>query len=523
MAFEILTYPKASLKNIGISDRLHMTKGWLADCQKNHALCRPFRVHKPPTRLIQIKGSAIKLVRTADLDTTPPYATLSYCWGRDPFTMLTAETKDTFFRDIPVQILPQTFQDAITITDHLGLSYLWIDALCIIQQDAHDWSLEAGRMWSVYGGSRINIAASSAKDAQGGCLYQTRQSGFRTRVKAQDHCLIRSFYPIDLFEEDVDRSNLADRAWAFQERILAPRTVHWGERGVIWECRTRVMLEHAGIPDPHYRGMYPYQLVREEWKSWDWNVITQRYSAAKLTHASDRLPALSGIARRQNELVPDKYLAGMWRHELVKQLLWCTKSRNKRPQRTMPTWSWASVDSQIRTGEVFWHLDQRYWRIYVLGAWTTLSTSDPFGPVTGGELRIGCAGLLRGTRVAHNTVEIELPSDSFGPGIRNIFSFYEDCMDDQIADSKVFLLPVAEVYDPQVFEECGLVLRPSSQGKGHFSRIGYFELRRNMKVGNWDLTRETVRDIGPGIARTECIEVMPNPDSPKTPFVIVIH
>ncbi|KAK7912122.1 HET-domain-containing protein, partial [Apiospora marii] len=211
------------------------------------------------------------------LDTIPLYATLSYCWGREPFKKLTTDALSAFLKDIPLQHLPQTFQDAIDVTRGLGLDYVWIDALCIIQNqqvgrgEETDWEKEVGKMESVYGGAHVSLAASDAK------IYQIHSP--------------------------------AGRAWALQEKLLAARTISFGRGGLFWECKSTIKSEY--LPNG-FQDRLGRHVVRPENMTWDWDEIVQDYSSAALTVDSDRLPALAGIARRQHELTGDQYLAGMW-------------------------------------------------------------------------------------------------------------------------------------------------------------------------------------------------------------------
>ncbi|KAK8067760.1 HET-domain-containing protein [Apiospora saccharicola] len=299
------------------SETLDTLKGWLHQCSHNHLFCCSNRKHSPPTRLIWIGNENIRLVLTDELEQVPAYATLSYCWGLEPFLMLTSKTIDTFLIAIPECELPKTFRDAIFIARGLGMSYIWIDALCIIQRDSRDWHLEAGRMQSVYGGSEVTIAASSATNVHQGCFNR----------------------PIN----DVS-------------------------------------------------GVFPEDMP---WRSWE--EVVERYSATMLTYSSDRLPALSGIASRQGEIREDEYFAGMWRENLLDQLLWQRRGDQpkKRPAWQAPTWSWASINQPVKAGTPQ-QLETRSLHIKVLDAWTEPSGPDSYGPVSGGELTLGCYDILCG-------------------------------------------------------------------------------------------------------------------------------
>ncbi|KAK8085385.1 hypothetical protein PG997_006656 [Apiospora hydei] len=245
--------------------------------------------------------------------------------------MLTLESVTSFRKGICFSDLPKTLQDAVFITRKLGLDYIWIDALCIIQRQ-HDYSdrlRESGRMRSIYGGSYVNIAASSATDG----LHRS----LKIPITSSEESYWRVFSDITLLQE-ASLSNLSHRAWAFQERLLAPRTIHFGEHGALWECRSAAFSSH--LPDGFDGPLYRSKLVCPEHEEWDWNEIVQLYAPAQLTVSSDRLPALAGVARRHSELTKDQYLAGMWRRTLVNQLTWKAQPHHRGDPSgpTRPSW-----------------------------------------------------------------------------------------------------------------------------------------------------------------------------------------
>jgi hypothetical protein len=253
----------------------------------------------------------------------PQYATLSYCWGCDEFIKLTPDKLDSFLTVIAYEDLPKTFKDGIYSARRLGLEYIWIDALCIIQakDDNSDWVRESGRMRSVYGGAHINIAASSATNVHEGCFSKPTNynGGFLARVTTNEFCRVQNFHSSEVYEESTTETHLASRGWTFQEKLLALRTLYFGDRGLVWECRFTTASEFLPDGFPNKLGS---QLVCPEGKAWNWWDIINNYSKAHLTHGADKLPALSGVARRQHEVTGDEYLAGMWRKGLMKQLGW---------------------------------------------------------------------------------------------------------------------------------------------------------------------------------------------------------
>ncbi|KAK2050895.1 HET-domain-containing protein, partial [Colletotrichum caudatum] len=105
------------------------------------------------------------------------YTTLSHCWGPRPVIRTTSRTIDDHLGALPLDGLPPTFRDAVSITRSLGIRYVWIDSLCIVQDSEEDWELESARMGAVYASSYLTIAASASPDSTGGCFAPRRASG----------------------------------------------------------------------------------------------------------------------------------------------------------------------------------------------------------------------------------------------------------------------------------------------------------------------------------------------------------
>lgn len=468
---------------------------WLAICSESHQSCRSEQQHRPPSRLVSIGSNAVKLVITKGLQTLPRYATLSYCWGQKPFTKLKRHNLDIFLdRGIPLEELPQTFVDAIDVTRQLGLEFIWIDALCIIQEETDniDWEIEAGHMRSVYGGSFVNLAASTATSVHSGFLQRPKyHTGFIARVTTSDRCTVQRFQCASIYEEATTETHLASRAWAFQERLLPPRTIHFGDMGLFWECRSQISSEFLPDALSDLRGSI---LISPEQEPLDWTRIVSQYSRTALTYSSDRLPALSGIAARQHEVTGDKYLAGMWSSSLITQLPWYRLSSIRhRPMWRAPTWSWMSVDGHTEYWPSWDSPLIRVMRefIQVLNAWTKPSGADPYGAITGAGLTLSCSHLILGHLVAMDTwVPQELDDAKVDTGTE-VYSINVDCLEDASAREIdiVYLLPIIGgksgvtygVSGTHKVEEQhmirGLVLRTSGSSKDRFCRVGSFDIR----------------------------------------------
>jgi hypothetical protein len=127
-----------------------------------------------PSRLIDVgaKGdNSWKLcLYPEDMADPPNYLTLSYRWAQKPTIVLLSSTINDFRRGSPIDSLPRTFRDAITVTRHFSVRYLKVDSLCIIQDSPDDWARESVRMHEVYPTSSCNIAASASDSPDGGAL-----------------------------------------------------------------------------------------------------------------------------------------------------------------------------------------------------------------------------------------------------------------------------------------------------------------------------------------------------------------
>ncbi len=195
-----------------------------------------------PARLLSISDFPIRICESEKLEGEIRYGTLSHCWGQHPENLIQLKdgTLKTFLDAIPLESMPKTFMDAVLFASSLGLSYLWIDSLCIIQDSDDDWKREASFMGEIYGNSYINIAASGALDASEGCLFEAHPAKFqRTQITPAGSDRTQSYdcFPDELYEQLFKHSPLVLRAWCFQERLLATRTLHFGKSQLFWECR----------------------------------------------------------------------------------------------------------------------------------------------------------------------------------------------------------------------------------------------------------------------------------------------
>jgi hypothetical protein len=321
--------------------------------------------------------------------------------GNVKYLTLSRANLETFTQRIPPEALSKTFQDAIVITREFGIGYLWIDSLCIIQDDADDWNREASSMSGVYGSSTLNIAASGASDGSIGCFFkQEKTLRCQIEVTATEGKKMYNVVPRWFFENSFAKMPLCKRGWALQERVLPRRNLHFTFTQVFWECHERIACETfpSAIPPTIFYRPSGRVIVRKLflYKS-AWEMLVGIYSACQLTKSSDKLVAMSGLARHiqlQTTWRKEEYVAGLWREGLELQLCWeviLIHFAPTVPPYRAPSWSWASVDTPV----ILWTLSGGDGlNIKILQVYITPSTTDPFGDIKRGELILSCDLLI---------------------------------------------------------------------------------------------------------------------------------
>ncbi|CAF3434326.1 unnamed protein product [Fusarium graminearum] len=381
---------------------------WIQNCSENHMSCQKLHTRNIPlknwlpARLVKIILNAqstpetVRIIETDKVDFESShiqYATLSYCWGKKPLTKLLRSNFDTMTTSgMSVHDLPLTFRDAVTATNCLGLEYIWIDALCIIQQDLEDWVSQSTTMAKVYTYSTITLAAAASSNSHGG-LFRDRDptgiNGTRVNIAWPSVELDGEFLivPTDPWLKAVAKSPLLKRAWVFQERLLSRGTVYFAHDMLYWECGELYASElypEGGPWDLQYRykeinasnrlppgvqaaGDYRFKHIYtdiltkklgqyrpatdQEMFLYVWASVVAQYSAGKLTNETDRLIAIDGVAEQMTCIVPRKhYLNGVWGQEsLLHLLLWQISWPEDTPPsiKVAPSWSWASVNAPV--------------------------------------------------------------------------------------------------------------------------------------------------------------------------------
>ncbi|KAM7209818.1 HET domain containing protein [Rhypophila decipiens] len=307
----------------------------LAHCQSRHHKCNSEHTAVLPKRVVDVgtlgyskMSPRLHLNKTNQRD---KYIALSYCWGGPQEIMTTSSTLQSHTLSLP-KSLPQTIQDAVTVTRRLGFRYLWVDALCIIQDDQTDISTEISSMGLIYKNATLTIAAASATTVKDGFLQNRSVSGVCRLPLFLNDLECGSLWLRNPSMEHA-KEPLDTRAWALQEFLLSPRILYFATKDLLWKCQSDkkgVAVEETHNP---YYGILTTSLpddvfMLSQWPSRSsnqarvWNNIISNYSGRKLQISDDRLPALAGIASELQKIWNDQYIAGMWRGSFVRQLGW---------------------------------------------------------------------------------------------------------------------------------------------------------------------------------------------------------
>lgn len=410
-------------------------RAWAAECEQDHPYCDIYssfgHLHglrgTLPRRLIRVPrdGDAVHLtdVPCGSSDTVTKYVALSYCWGKGSGSRLSCENKTAWYTLMPARELLKVHRDTIRIARNLGIQFVWIDALCIVQDDPSEKETEIARMASIYANAYITVSASASHDGAEGChtcpkpnqkIEITDMHGVSSTVWARETISHAMFdYGLEDFSVAVrsltksrtlkalEQYPIMKRGWTFQERTLSPRILHYSTHELIWEClghiscecgtlsrwvacralkdrrfaaglppdietrsgsteRARSLIKRMVLPQdstrtipgvlrndfavltelgPQFKKLIPDVTWQELWRE-----LASQYSARQLTYASDALEAVSGLAKVWSERAKCTYLAGLWKDDLERGLLWkCVDdSATARPQGMYlaPTWSW---------------------------------------------------------------------------------------------------------------------------------------------------------------------------------------
>lgn len=374
------------LPQAGTSSHISILKKWIVECDTNHTKCVVRATKRLPTRLIYVgtrDNPSLRVHETCDGDSMRYFA-LSHPWGSPPHFCSYRSNEASHKIGISIKDLPSTFQDAVRITRDLGLEYLWIDSICIIQGPDGDFKQEATRMEDVFSNAYCVLAASSTLGQRDGILNKRSQrQAIMIPQGERPSVFVCGF--IDNFKQHVLESNLSSRGWVLQERALARRTIYFTNHQTYWECgdgvrcetMTRMQKWVRTIPSHRFAAMtdkfehstlasflgdpnFPSVAIESSKGGrikLHQDMCTQ-YSRLALTRPYDRPIAISGLEKRLVQsfgisggfgVLYDENNPGLLRRSMLWHRASDCKTMNKIPFQgaAPPTWSWMSYEGQI--------------------------------------------------------------------------------------------------------------------------------------------------------------------------------
>lgn len=516
----------------------------LERCDENHKSCQRGDTLLPK-RVLEIgpsDGSVIKL-RETRFGETGRYAALSHCWGDLDIPRTVVDNFQDRLSGIDWDELTQVYKDAVTLARMLGVPYLWIDSLCIIQKgdDYHDWNTEACKMGSYYSNAYFTISSASAPDGSYPFLTDRDPKFLPATFKLFEHdpgspSVCTRLIP----RREEKRSDLfgqiSTRAWCWQENVLSTRVLHFVPTELVWECKSELLSECNYRPD----NIYAMDLINalkgvELDPMTKWHSLIQAYSQRNITKQSDRLTAVGAVAEKVSTYIRSEYYAGLWGSDLPKQLLWEVPqpANYLRPwpfENAHPSWSWASVEGPLRLGSDNFggsvkatnpRVDTSYQALVPVARVESVTCEpppqNPFGEVKGGHMivhgEVAQAQMVCDNPFVAESYYLKDPMRSTAK-----YDFSPDCIletkfafgisrsrgnkkDDDGRQvyrggftTEVYLLIVCLTKHPNgaAFSFDGLVLNRSLNGST-YSRIGFFSY--NGKTFPWRTTTSRIKLI----------------------------
>lgn len=465
-AAKSITYRPVSL-NPGSEESIALINSWLEICKSHHMECR--KPEQPlPTRVIDVLDNQ-KILSTHG--ESGSYIALSYCWGKSGKNILLSRDnlRDFQTRGVNINILPKTVRDAIQITKRIGVRYLWVDALCIIQQeqDLKDFKIEALKMAEYYRNAYVTISVALAADCSKGFLGDRQSSKVapcEVKYTPKIHYSIRTG-PVsgayihllkhgDLHEDNLKPEPIDTRAWALQESELSPRILSFKAEHFSFQCDGQLFSEYYQTSSWQRRkkrgdvgalsdkGFYAhglsgaqkvlennYKLGMEHIWTW-WYQTVGKYSQREMTNPKDKFAAIAGIVMTVQELakgknmfmygsgakdliVQTKYIFGLWSHDLPRGLFWTTgnfllnKTRPRQLKRQLHIApSWSWASIDGYVQYLDWPLHENWW--VKIGYERVSESLDPIRAVLGPNAReLWIRGILKEAKIVTRPVGYE--------------------------------------------------------------------------------------------------------------------
>ncbi|KAF4345317.1 hypothetical protein FBEOM_721 [Fusarium beomiforme] len=331
-----------------------------------------------PTRLLDLGNSNEKTWRICQNPTYVPYIALSHRWSPDTPTLRTSNCQK--YRNFqPDSVLPQSYRDILSICRAIPIRYLWVDSLCIIQDDGgSEFEKEALLMTDIYQYAFLTLTI--CWDFPGLSVFRKCRPRSIPRLKApppyaqhavsqEDECVFIKHGRSEELKVDVHDAPINHRAWVLQERCLSRRVLYLGNEQLYWECDGCTGSEVSPLAlYKDYERQSILDLTGPD-RDLSWTRILTKYTGCDLTFEQDRLIAIAGLAKLIASKTGGTYFAGIWLESWMQDLLWEPAGARARslkpkpenhadhttkPKSTMvrPSWSWLGFSGSVATGHI---------------------------------------------------------------------------------------------------------------------------------------------------------------------------
>lgn len=341
-----------------------LMSAWLHECIDSHIHCQDreklaLASVQGPRRLINTKTMTVNLAQPG-----ARYFALSYVWGgvAQPHVpglgQLTTESDSCSLVNV---VLPKVILDAIKLTNDLGEAFLWVDALCIDQDDLSDKAEEISRMNFVYLGALMTIVAMDGSDANAGLSgvddYPTPRAA---RVEIVEGVAMSIARPS--LAEAYGASSWNRRSWCMQEHLFSRRLLFFGPEQVYFSCLSRAFAEdrHEVQGGPYNLHDHPGRTLLQPprgevlWMSVLWKLFVELYSKRQLSVETDRYPAFQGILNHQKEAWGLHFAEASPLEFLPLALNWWHGTERGEPLDTIPrriqgrpSWTWTGWSGAV--------------------------------------------------------------------------------------------------------------------------------------------------------------------------------
>ncbi|VUC25103.1 unnamed protein product [Clonostachys rosea] len=366
---------------------MKVIESWIAHCDVYHKhIChRPYDTYllpKAPLSFIDVYNLCIVSHPPVDKDDPPPrYIALSYVWGNAQVQLALKENIEELrrpgaFGEGGAFILPRTVRDAIELTAELGVPYLWVDSVCIVQDDADSQKEQLQGMGAVYANAYLTIVASSSEDANAGIprvgsspVSDTKKEPVQRVITIPENPLIRTQGRESLDQETLDSSSLKwnTRGWTLQEKVFSRRLLGLGHKAT-WTCFGGEWTEDVSLPSERFQAQ-PITSRNDKKKmgivTWpsigEYSTLAAEYARRDLTWSTDAINAFLGVMTPMAAWFPGGLLHGIAEYTFDIGMLWDVGPAGMHLRRgpgtvqplhatnfKHPSWSWVSWQGDLR-------------------------------------------------------------------------------------------------------------------------------------------------------------------------------